>query len=239
MANNKPTLHFMEHSGSQQTLWLLEELGIEYNLVLHKRINGRAEAALKDTHPLGKAPQLITASGRAIAERSAIAYYLIETYDSAGRFKVPAPGSPDFDSVNNDKIREEQLLSVGLTSLNQFLSMKTTFGAFAHATPFFIRPIFKGLKLAIEKAYLDAEIDNCFRFLNGELEDRQYFNGTAEPTRLDFVLQWYADFGVQSCDLDLDKYPRIKEWHNRCISRDAWKRALEKGNGYDLEFWRK
>ncbi|XDG05694.1 hypothetical protein ABKA04_005309 [Annulohypoxylon sp. FPYF3050] len=239
MDSNKPTLHFMQNSGSQQSLWLLEELGIEYDLVLHERLGGRAPVALKDTHPLGKAPQLVTASGRVIAERSAIAYYLIETYDNDGRFKVPAPGTPGWDSVNNDKIREEQLLSIGQTALNQLFAMKATFGGFAYATPFFIRPLILGLKLTLEKVFLDAEIDNVLKFLDGELEGREYFNGTARPTRLDFILQWYVDFGVQSSDLDLHKYPRVKGWYDRCMSRDAWKSAMEKGNGYDLAFWKK
>ncbi|KAI1380484.1 hypothetical protein F4677DRAFT_407004 [Hypoxylon crocopeplum] len=240
MANNKPILHYMEDSGSQQSLWLLEELGIDYDLVLHKRERGRAAAVLKDTHPLGKAPQLVTASGRVIAERSAIAFYLIETYDTTGRFKLPTSETqPGFDDTANDRTREEQLLSVGQTALNQFLSLKVTLGIFARVTPFFIRPIAWGFKYTFERAFIDAEIDNSFKFLDGELDGRLYFNGTGHPTRLDFVMHWYVDFGVQGCRLDLDQYPRVKEWHERCISRDAWKRALQKGNGYDLEFWKK
>ncbi|KAI1208580.1 uncharacterized protein F4807DRAFT_461517 [Annulohypoxylon truncatum] len=238
MESSKPTLHYMQNSGSQQSLWLLEELGIEYNLVLHNRDGGRAAAALKNTHPLGKAPQLVTGSGRVIAERSAIAYYLIETYDSAGRFKVPAPGSDGHDSANNDRFREEQLLSMGQTALNQFFSLKSTLGGIAYASPFFTRPIILGVKLTIERVFLDAEIDNVLKFLDSELEGREYFNGTTEPTRLDFILQWFVDFGVQAADVDLNKYPRLKGWYDRCMSRDAWKRALEKGNGYDLGFWR-
>ncbi|KAI0888394.1 uncharacterized protein GGS22DRAFT_185771 [Annulohypoxylon maeteangense] len=240
MESNKPTLHYMQNSASQQSLWLLEELGIEYDLVLHTREGGRAAPALKNTHPLGKAPQLVTGSGRVIAERSAIAYYLIETYDHAGRFKVPASGSPGHDSVNNDKIREEQLLSVGQTTLNQFFSIKSIFGGFAYATPFFVRPLILGLKLALEKAFIDGEIDNALKFLDSELEGRQYFNGTTELTRIDFILQWYVDFGVRGgSDVDISKYPNLKGWYERCMSRDAWKRALEKGNGYDLTFWKK
>ncbi|KAI0382255.1 hypothetical protein F5Y04DRAFT_51595 [Hypomontagnella monticulosa] len=240
MEDSKPTLHYMQHSGSHQSLWLLEELGIEYNLVLHGRENGRAAAALRDTHPLGKAPQLVTSSGRAIAERSAIAFYLIETYDTAGRFKVPPIGTdPNHDGVKYDKFREKELFSVAMTSLNQFLSLKSTMGALAVLTPFFIRPLVWGFKYALEKAFLDAEIDNCFKFLDGELEEGKYLNGTLQPTRLDFVMQFYVDFAAEGCLLDLDKYPKVKAWYERCKSRDAWKRALEKGNGYDMGFWRK
>lgn len=113
---------------------MLEELGIEYDLVLHER-PGRAPAALKETHPLGKSPQLVTASGRTIAERSAIALYLIETYDKEGRFKVPTPEQdPDWNSKDNDKFREEQLFSIGNTTLDSLINMKTTLAVFANHT---------------------------------------------------------------------------------------------------------
>ncbi|KAI0178739.1 hypothetical protein GGR52DRAFT_533248 [Hypoxylon sp. FL1284] len=239
MDSSKPTLHYMQNSGAQQSLWLLEELGIDYNLVFHKRETGRAPAILKETHPLGKAPQLVTPSGRVVAERSAIAFYLIETYDKEGRFKVPSPEQdPSWNGDDNDRFREEQLFSVGLTALNQFTAMGVTFAVFANQSPFFIRPLMKGLKWGFDKIFLDAEIDNCFKYLDAELEGREYFNGTKNPTRLDFVMQWYVDMAVQGTRLGLSPYPRVKEWFERCIARDAWKRALEKGNGYDLEFWK-
>ncbi|KAI5861425.1 hypothetical protein GGS23DRAFT_606296 [Durotheca rogersii] len=233
MEGNKPTLHFMTNSGSQQSLWLLEELGIEYNLVLHERDRGRAAVALRDTHPLGKAPQLVTASGRTIAERSAIAYYLIETYDKEGRFKRPA------DDRENDQFREQQLLSVGMTSANVYMSLKVVLSALAHSTPFFVRPLILSILWVLSRAFLDAEIDSVFKFLDAELEGRQFFNGTERPTGLDFVLQWYVDFGRWGCGIDLDKYPKIREWNDRCVSREAWKKALKKGNGYGVAFWEK
>lgn len=218
---------------------MLEELGIEYDLVFYKREKGRAPDALKETHPLGKAPQLATASGRVIAERSAIAFYLIETYDGEGRFKVPTPELDlDWNSKDNAKFREEQLLSLAQTAINQYLSMKVTVTVFANHAPFFIRPFLQGLRWGLDKIYLDAEIDNSFKVLDAELEGREYFNGTKHPTRLDFVMQWYVDFAAQGCQVDLSLYPRVKAWFERCISRDAWKRSLEKGNGYDLEFWK-
>lgn len=95
------------------------------------------------------------------------------------------------------------------------------------------------MKVALENWYIDVELDNCFKFLDSELEEGKYLNGTSQPTRLDFVMQFYVDFAAEGCLLDLNKYPKVKEWYERCISRDAWKTALEKGNGYDMGFWRK
>lgn len=50
----------------------------------------------------------------------------------------------------------------------------------------------------------------------------------------DFVLSWPLDMIAQRKWADLSKYPALQAWHNRCQARPAYKAALEKGNGYDL-----
>src|ERR1700744_4969928 len=94
----------VQNSQSQRILWLLEELEIPYNLELHRRIDQRSPPELKQTHPLGKAPQLETGNGRVIVESVVIAKYLIETYDKTGKFKG--------DGDKNDWLRDEQLCNL-------------------------------------------------------------------------------------------------------------------------------
>ena len=81
------TLHHLENSRSQRILWLLEELGIEYEIKLYKRDpkTNLAPDELKAIHPLGKSP-LITDGGKVIAESAVIVNYLIRNYDKDGRF---------------------------------------------------------------------------------------------------------------------------------------------------------
>ncbi|KAI1370168.1 hypothetical protein F4677DRAFT_439161 [Hypoxylon crocopeplum] len=248
MANSKPTLHHLENSQSQLTLWLLEEMGIEYNLVLHRRVQNRSPPALHAVHPLGKSPTLVTPSGRAITERSAIALWLIETYDEGAPFRLPkspSSSSPSSgDSVEDDIVREEQLVSLGGATLGPLLMLKLVIGLVVRQAPFFVRPLVAGVRYGLDRAFLDAELAHVVEYLEGQLappdgkgQPRDWFMGTDGPTRADFALMWYVDWAVQCEWVDFRKYPGLKAFHDRCAARPAWKRALEKGGGYNLKFW--
>ena len=74
------TVHHLNNSRSQRVLWLLEELGVPYEIVRYQRQpDMRAPAELRAIHPLGKSP-VITDNGNTIAESGAIAEYIIDTY---------------------------------------------------------------------------------------------------------------------------------------------------------------
>src|SRR5258708_17187284 len=86
------TVHHLNNSRSQRVLWLLEELGVAYEIVRYQRQpDMRAPAELRAVHPLGKSP-VITDNGNTIAESGAIAEYLIET-NVNGR-PIPPPNTP-------------------------------------------------------------------------------------------------------------------------------------------------
>ncbi|KAI1452184.1 hypothetical protein F4805DRAFT_471042 [Annulohypoxylon moriforme] len=240
MADNKPTLHHLENSQSHLTLWLLEELGIEYNLVKHPRVKNRSPPELFAVHPIGKSPTLVTPSGRVLTERSAIALWLISTYDEGAKFRLPAP-SPGSD---DDAVREEQLISLGGATLCPMLTIKLVLTLVVKQAPFPVRPLPALLKYAVDRTFLDAELEKMLGYLDTQLappdgkgEERKWFLGTEEPTRTDFSLMWYVDWAVQWKWIDLEKYPRLKGFHERCTARPAWQRALEKGNGYNVAFW--
>lgn len=183
-------------------------------------------------HPRGKSPVLVTGAGRVIAERSAIALYLIGTHDAAGRFQIPAgAGGPADDAVH-----EEFLVSLGNSSLGPLLVVALVLGQLTKKSPFFVRPLFAGIAATLNKAFLTAELDGVLRDLDAQLQGRDFLMGRPEPTRADFVNLWHVDMGLQGGYLPLDQYPNVKAWHARCTARPAWKRALEKGNGYNLVF---
>ncbi len=83
------TVHHLENSRSQRVLWLLEELGLPYEVVRYERDRKTmlAPRALRKVHPLGKSP-VITDGDRTVAETGAIAEYLVERAD--GRLGAPA-----------------------------------------------------------------------------------------------------------------------------------------------------
>src|SRR5258708_40050411 len=87
------TVHHLNNSRSHRVLWLLEELGVDYEVKHYKReASLRAPAALREVHPLGKSPT-ITDDGKTLAESAAILEYLVERH-GGGRV-VPAVRTPD------------------------------------------------------------------------------------------------------------------------------------------------
>src|ERR1700758_437933 len=87
------TLHHLNNSRSQRVLWLLEELGVPYDIVRYQRQSSmQAPKELRQIHPLGKSP-VITDDRNTIAESGAILEYLVETY-GGGRL-IPPPKTPE------------------------------------------------------------------------------------------------------------------------------------------------
>ena len=88
------TVHHLNNSRSQRVLWLLEELGVPYEIKRYQRDAKTmlAPPELRDVHPLGKSP-VITEDGITVAESGAIVEYLVERYGN-GKL-VPAPGTPE------------------------------------------------------------------------------------------------------------------------------------------------
>lgn len=229
----KPTLQHLNDSQSQTILWLLEELEIPYNLNLFEREKSgrdrnRAPKALKATHPLGKSPQLITGSGRVIIERSAITAYLISTYDGAGKFKVSGRDE------DHDSVREQELVGFAEASFNLTALTAMVFYYLKVMSPFFVRPLVAAVGAMLHVGYLDKELDAQLKYMDGLLKDQEYFMSNEDPTRVDFVMIFFVQTVHQSKVVDLTPYPNVKAWHDRCVARPAWKRAMEKGNGYSL-----
>ncbi|KAI1341083.1 glutathione S-transferase [Xylariaceae sp. FL0016] len=232
MAQEKPTLLHLNNSQSQTILWLLEELEIPYDLKLFERgTNGaprsRAPPALKETHPLGKSPQLIVApGGRVIAERSAIAAYLINKYDQAGKFKIAHMGAD-----TDDAVREEELLAFGMSSFNVTAMTALLMHMLKTLSPFFVRPLVAAVAGMLSVGFLNKELAAQLKYMEGELAGRAFFMSEGDPTRVDVVMLFYVQMVAHTGIADMAPYPNVKGWMERCEARPAWKRALEKGNG--------
>src|SRR3954469_1930629 len=87
------TAHHLNNSRSQRLLWLLEELGVPYQIVRYQRqADMRSPMEPRAIHPRGKSP-VITDNGNTIAESGAIAEHIIDTYGE-GRL-IPAAQTPE------------------------------------------------------------------------------------------------------------------------------------------------
>lgn len=205
---------------------------------------GRAPPELAQLHPLGKAPQLVTADGRIIAESAAIASYLINTYDHAKRFQGDVGANTNTDSpsggILNDSIRDESLTSFASSSLWPIEMIKLLLDIAVIQTPFFLRPLVRLLTSGVDGAFTGPELKTMLEHLERELGGQDYFMGT-QPGRADFMLSFPLDHAahVGWVDFGREEYKGLNAWRERCQSREAWKRALEKGNGYDMAFFKK
>src|SRR5437764_725422 len=97
------TVHHLNNSRSQRVLWLLEELGVPYEIVRYQRQpDMRAPKELRAIHPLGKSP-VITDSGNTIAESGAIAEYIVASYGNARL--MPPPRAAGWSRVTPGRSR--------------------------------------------------------------------------------------------------------------------------------------
>ena len=217
------TVHHLENSRSQRVLWMLEELGLDYEVKLYKREPSmQAPASLRAVHPLGKSP-VITDGGATFAESGAILDYLVETYGD-GRFS-PRPGTVERHNYT-------YFLHYAEGSLMPLLFMKLVFNRLPERVPWLMRPVAKAISNGADKTLLGPQITNHFAFLEGELNKREWFAGpefTAADIQMSFPLE-AADARVGFAG----RLPKLKAFVERIQARPAYKRALEKGGPYTL-----
>jgi glutathione S-transferase len=204
-------VHHLEESRSQRILWLLEELGAEYEVKRYER-NPQTRLAppeLKQIHPLGKSP-VIEANGKVLAESAAIIEFLSEN-EAFGALAVP-PGDPArFDYLYWLHFAEGSAMLPLLLKL--YVSMLGENGA------------------PLMQMRIDPEIDNHFSFINAHLEGKDYFAAdrfTAADIQMSFVLDAGNNRG------GLDRYPNMVRVRKLQQARPAYQKALEKGGPYKM-----
>ena len=204
-------VHHLEESRSQRILWLLEELGAEYEVKRYER-NPQTRLAppeLKQIHPLGKSP-VIEANGKVLAESAAIIEYLAEN-EAFGALAVAANDPARFDYLYWLHFAEGSAMLPLLLKL--YVALLGENGA------------------PLMQMRIDPEIDNHFSFINAHLEGKDYFAAdrfTAADIQMSFVLDAGNNRG------GLDRYPNMVRVRKLQQARPAYQRALEKGGPYKM-----
>jgi glutathione S-transferase len=220
------TVHHLETSRSQRILWLLEELGVPYDLKVYKRdpASRLAPAELKKIHPLGKSPVIVD-DGEVIAESGAIIEYLVETYGADRRGELgslqPKPGTPE-----HRQCRYWMHYSEG--SLMNWLGMKLVFVSIPkQPMPFFVRPIARALCGTVQQKLVDPNLHAATKFIEGHLKKNTWFAGE-RLTMADFQMSFAVE-ALLSRATGSDPTPRLREYLKRIRARPAYQRAEEKG----------
>ena len=203
-------VHHLNDSRSQRILWLLEELGLPYEIKPYQRDaqTRLAPPELKKVHPLGKSP-VITDGNRTIIESGAIIDYVIRRHGK-GRLQ-PAPETPAYDEYVQWMHYAE-----GSAMLPLMLNLYTTRLGDAAA------PL---------KPRIDGEIANHLAYIDGALKARQFLVGdvlTGADIQMSFVGEVAGAFGKRA------EYPNLDAWTKRLHERPAFKKALERGGAYNL-----
>jgi len=204
------TVHHLDNSRSQRVLWLLEELGLDYEILFYKRLPiGIAPPELKAVHPLGKAP-VVDLDGQRVAESGAVVELIVERY-GGGRL-MPARDSAEY-------VRYIEWLHYPEGSVSLATSM-TMFGR-----------VFQ-VENAIYQAYVKSQVDLHLSYIAAELADSPFLIGadlTAADIQLTFTLQ-----AARRSKL-LDEHPGLTAYVERMEARPAYRRAVDKGGPFTLK----
>jgi len=218
-------VHHLNNSRSQRILWLLEELGLEYEVKRYERDPKTmlAPPELKAIHPLGKSP-VITDGELTLAESGAIIEYLVDKYGQ-GRL-APAAGSVE-------RLRFTYWLHYAEGSAMSPLLLKLVFNKVESSPmPFFVKPFAKGIARKVKGSFVEPQIVQHLDYLNGELAATGWFSGdefSAADVQMSFPLEAAAARG----GLD-GKWPNLMAFLQRIHERPAYKKALERGGEYDI-----
>jgi glutathione S-transferase len=220
------TVHHLENSRSQRILWLLEELGLPYELKLYKRDakTRLAPSELKKIHPLGKSPVIVD-DGEVIAESGAIIEYLVETYGAKAKGEL-ANLQPGAGTAEHRQCRFWMHYAEG--SLMNWLVMKLVFATIpTQPMPFFVRPIARGISDAVINKLIDPNLNTALAFMEAHLGTHEWFSGT-DLSMADFQMSFAVDAALSRVAKG-KHYPNLHDFKKRMESRPAYQRALEKG----------
>ena len=220
------TVHHLENSRSQRVLWLLEELGLPYEVKRYQRDPQTmlAPPELRAVHPLGKSP-VISDGDVTVAESGAIVEYLLDRYGD-GRLR-PATGT-------SERLRFTYWLHFAEGSAMPPLLMKLIFMRIKSTPmPFFVKPIARGIADKVLASFVDPNLERQMAFMEAELAQRAWFVGD-QLSAADIQMSFPVEAAKQRAGLSPKKTPRLLDWLARAHARPAYQRALERGGKYDF-----
>jgi len=216
-------VHHLENSRSHRILWLLEELGVPYEVVNYKRNKKTmlAPPELIKIHPLGKSPVIVDGD-RTIAESGTIIEYLVESY---GQQLAPAPGTPE-------RLRYTYWMHYAEGSAMPLLLLKLVFQRMPTRAPFLIRPIARAISRQAQTTFIDPQFERHISYWNAELSSRLWFAGE-DFTAADIQMSYPVEGGVARFGIG-KKYPAVRAFVDRIHARPAYRRAVERGGPLKL-----
>jgi glutathione S-transferase len=203
------TVHHLENSRSQRVLWLLEELGLPYEVRRYRRdpVTLLAPPELARVHPLGKSP-VLTDGDITVAESGAIVEYLLDAH--GGGALRPSPGTPE-------RRRYTYWLHFAEGSAMPYLVMKLVFDKVRAADQ-------------VTRSFIGPNLQRLLAFMEAEIGSRPWFAG-ADFSAADIQMSYPVEAAAAGGGLG-PAHPALAAWLQRIHARPAYQRALEAGGPY-------
>jgi glutathione S-transferase len=218
-------VHHLNNSRSQRVLWLLEELGVAYEVKRYERDAKTmlAPPALLAVHPLGKSPVIVDGAVT-VAESGAIVEYLIDHY-GAGRL-IPPAGTPQH-------LRYTYWLHYAEGSAMPPLLLKLVFDRVANSpAPWPISAVARRIAKTVQTAFIGPQLTRHLDYMESELAAHTWFAGE-EFTAADVQMSFPLEAAASRAGLNASR-PHLMSFLERIHARDAYKRALERGGPYSF-----
>jgi glutathione S-transferase len=219
------TVHHLNNSRSQRVLWLLEELGVPYEVKRYERDPKTmlAPPALLAVHPLGKSP-VITDDGVTMAESGAIIEHLVDTY-GAGRL-IPAKGTPE-------RRRYTYWLHYAEGSAMPPLLLKLIFDRVATTPmPWPFSAMARRIAGSVKSAFIEPQLQRHLDFMESELAAKPWFAGD-DFTAADIQMSFPLEAARSRAGLVAGR-PKLVDFLSRIQGRSAYRHALERGGPYSF-----
>ena len=219
------TVHHLNNSRSQRVLWLLEELGVAYEVKRYQRDAKTmlAPPELLAVHPLGKSPVIVDGAVT-VAESGAIIEYLLDRY-GGGRL-IPPAGTPE-------RLRYSYWLHYAEGSAMPPLLLKLVFNRVANSpAPWPISAIARRIAATVQNSFIDPQLKRHLDYMEAELAAHTWFAGE-EFTAADVQMSFPLEAAASRAGLNAGR-PRLMTFLERIHARPAYRRALERGGPYSF-----
>ncbi len=219
------TLHHLEYSQSFRILWLLEELGADYELKSYNRDpeTNLAPDEYKALSPLGTAP-VITDGDLVLAESNAIIDYIMDSHpDSA---LEPKAGSAD-------RARHLFWYHASPGSMMSIQSVAMVLGLLETRSPWPISSLLKAVFGQVRKLFIDPRTKALYDLMEADLAEKPFFGGDTFTTA-DITLI-YSMVAARTKGA-FDAYPNILGWFDRVEAIPSFKAAQVKDDRPHIDF---
>lgn len=214
------TIHHLNNSRSQRVLWLLEELGVPYEVKRYERGKDmQAPKALRQVHPLGKSP-ILTDGERTVAETGAIVEYILARHGD-GRL-MPPPDTGDYWQAR-------QFLHYAEGSAMPPLLLMLVLQMIPARAPFLMRPILTSAMGKVDERLVRPQLKLHLDHWENSLGATGWFAGP-DMSVADIMMSFPVEAAAQR--FGYEDRPRLREFLERIHARPAYRQALERGGPY-------